>query len=50
MADEEHVALLERGIGVWNRWREKNPDFKQNLSNANLCMAILRDANLRISL
>ena len=21
MADEEHVALLEQGVGVWDTWR-----------------------------
>jgi len=25
MADAEHLALLESGVGGWNKWRANNP-------------------------
>jgi len=31
MADEEHVALLEQGVEVWNKWREENPGIVPDL-------------------
>jgi uncharacterized protein YjbI with pentapeptide repeats len=36
MADEEHVALLKQGEGVWNAWRDENVDITPDLRNANL--------------
>jgi hypothetical protein len=60
-ADDEHVALLKKGVAAWNTWRDENPDIRPdltgadlskadfcqaNLSGANLCGAVLMKANL----
>jgi uncharacterized protein YjbI with pentapeptide repeats len=47
MANDEHVALLKKGVDAWNAWRRENPDIRPNLSGANLRGANLRGANLR---
>ena len=47
MADEENLNILEEGVGVWNRWREENPDVRLSLRGADLYQADLREANLR---
>src|SRR5260370_10247118 len=52
MANDEHVALLKKGVAAWNAWREENPHIspdltKANLSKANLSGASLVKANLR---
>jgi len=56
MANPEHLKILKEGIGVWNEWREKHPDirpdlmdadlWKENLAKANLSGANLSGANL----
>ncbi len=46
MADEEHLAILEKGVEAWNRWREENPRIRPDLSGANLRGANLNGANL----
>jgi uncharacterized protein YjbI with pentapeptide repeats len=56
MANPEHLEILERGVEVWNQWREENrgtePDLRgaklmgANLTNANLMFANLTYANL----
>jgi uncharacterized protein YjbI with pentapeptide repeats len=51
MANEEHLtklkeALMRKDIKLWNRWREKNPEIKPNLSGADLMWANLVGANL----
>jgi len=35
MPNDEHVAVLGRGVAVWNEWREKH-DETPNLSRAGL--------------
>ena len=35
MADAEHLALLESGVGGWNKWRANNPR-KETLHGADL--------------
>ena len=35
MADDEHLALLESGVGGWNKWRANNPR-KETLHGADL--------------
>jgi hypothetical protein len=25
MANDEHVALLKKGVAAWNEWRDENP-------------------------
>jgi hypothetical protein len=36
MANEEHLAILKKGIDVWNKWREENPGVVPDLSHAKL--------------
>ena len=60
MANEEHLAILKKGVKVWNAWREENPlikpflehegyddDGDEDLSGANLSEANLSGANLK---
>src|SRR5580658_5943076 len=52
MANDEHVALLKKGVDAWNEWRRENRDVRPELSEANLRKADLRgvkldEANLR---
>jgi uncharacterized protein YjbI with pentapeptide repeats len=46
MANDEHVALLKKGVKAWNEWRRENFDVKQDLSYAHLGGADLSGANL----
>jgi TIR domain/Pentapeptide repeats (8 copies) len=51
VANNEHVAMLEKGVDAWNEWRDQNksiaPDlYKANLVGANLVGADLTGANL----
>jgi hypothetical protein len=46
MANDEHVALLKKGVQAWNEWRDENPDIRPNLSKTNLSRADLGGANL----
>jgi hypothetical protein len=46
MANEEHVAILKKGVAAWNEWRRENPDIRPNLSGANLRRAHLYGADL----
>jgi pentapeptide repeat protein len=51
MANDEHVAMLKKGVAAWNAWRRKNPyicvDLRgADLSGADLHWATLREANL----
>jgi hypothetical protein len=51
MANDEHVALLKRGVDAWNEWRREYPDIRPDLSEAdlsgaNLILARLYQANL----
>ena len=36
MANDEHVALLRKGVAAWNEWRQQNPGVEANLFKANL--------------
>jgi hypothetical protein len=56
MANEDHIAQLEKGVAAWNGWRSENdvhPDLRgadlrdANLSSANLIGAILWRADLK---
>ena len=42
MADEEHLKILEQGVGAWNRWRKENPKVRPDLHRAKLVSANLR--------
>jgi Pentapeptide repeats (8 copies) len=46
MANDEHVAMLKKGVDAWNAWRSENPDIRPDLSNADLREANLRGADL----
>jgi len=26
MANDEHVAMLKKGVRAWNEWRDENPN------------------------
>jgi len=42
MANDEHVAMLKKGVAAWNAWRDENPSILPDLSEADLSGAILR--------
>ena len=46
MANEEHLVILDRGVGIWNEWREDNPDITPDLSGASLRQRDLSGFNL----
>jgi hypothetical protein len=46
MANKEHIALLKQGVGVWNKWRQKTPNIKADLTTASLPKADLTGADL----
>src|SRR5712691_7581284 len=46
MANDQHVAILKQGVAAWNAWREKNPDVRPDLSEAELTGADLVGAKL----
>ena len=47
MANDEHVALLKKGVAAWNEWRAENDGISPNLTGADLAGANLAGANLR---
>jgi Pentapeptide repeats (8 copies) len=50
MANDEHVAILEKGVAAWNAWRDENADIPQpDLSRADLTEANLRETSLQAS-
>src|SRR5215510_10568774 len=46
MANEEHVAILKKGVAAWNTWRDENPGIRPDLSKADFSGRDLRNANL----
>ena len=46
MAYQEHLAILNQGVEVWNRWRDEHTDILPDLSEADLSHASLFYANL----
>lgn len=46
MANQAQLAILKQGVGVWNKWREENPEEPIDLSGADLLEADLSNANL----
>jgi uncharacterized protein YjbI with pentapeptide repeats len=46
VANEEHIALLNQGVEVWNEWRKTNREIKPDLSGKYLSGADLRGADL----
>ena len=47
MANEEHLAILKKGVKNWNEWRKANPDITPDLSGAGLNDTNLDGADLR---
>jgi len=45
MANKTHLAILKKGVKVWNEWRRKNYQIKPDLSDAKLTRADLSEAN-----
>jgi hypothetical protein len=41
MANDEHVAILKKGVAVWNEWCDQNPDINPDLVEADLRVADL---------
>src|SRR5437868_1846192 len=46
MANEEHLAILRRGVEAWNAWRREHASTIPDLVGAGLSKANLRDADL----
>jgi len=46
MANDEHVAILKKGVATWNAWRRDNPNIQPDLREANLGGANLYEADL----
>ncbi len=46
MADPTHLAILERGVDAWNRWRDEHSDARPDLEGADLRGRRLVSANL----
>jgi uncharacterized protein YjbI with pentapeptide repeats len=46
MENDEHVALLKKGVDAWNAWRRKNRNIRPDLRSADLSGADLRSADL----
>src|SRR5262249_60319308 len=46
MANDEHVAMLKKGVDAWNTWLGESPSVVPDLSGANLSEANLSGANL----
>jgi uncharacterized protein YjbI with pentapeptide repeats len=46
MANDKHVAILEKGVEVWNNWRDDNPYILPDLSGVDLSGTDLSRADL----
>jgi hypothetical protein len=46
MGDQKHLDILNKGVEAWNKWREKNPEVRPDLSGAVLSKAIFYGAKL----
>ncbi|HZU32981.1 MAG TPA: pentapeptide repeat-containing protein [Candidatus Angelobacter sp.] len=46
MAKQEHVNILEKGVAVWNEWRNSNPKTYPDLARAHFGGANLAGAEL----
>ncbi|MGJ3247515.1 MAG: pentapeptide repeat-containing protein [Elainellaceae cyanobacterium] len=47
MSDSHFFDLIQRGVDLWNQWREAHPHAKPDLSRCYLFEADLRGANLQ---
>ena len=46
MANDEHVAILKKGVAAWNAWRSENLNIRPDLGKADLREAKLGKAPL----
>lgn len=46
MANPKHLAMLKKGVAAWNRWKEKGPNLRWGLREADLSEADFRKAKL----
>jgi uncharacterized protein YjbI with pentapeptide repeats len=46
LANQKQLALLEKGVNVWNKWRKENPTIEPDLTGADLSGKDLSEANL----
>jgi len=46
VANKKHLALLNQGVKMWNRWRNEHAEIEPDFSAADLSRAKLRQANL----
>jgi hypothetical protein len=46
LVNEDHFAILKKGIEAWNQWRDQNPLIKPDLGEADLFREDLRRINL----
>jgi len=42
----EHLAILRQGAAIWNEWRQRNPNIRPDLTEADLNEANLYEAKL----
>ena len=47
MANEEHLAILKKGVAAWNEWRKQHPNMEPDLGGAKFDGANFRGANFR---
>lgn len=46
MANKKHLTILKSGVKAWNKWREKTPEVRPDLSATDLGWAVARKAGL----
>jgi Pentapeptide repeats (8 copies) len=46
MANDEHVAILKKGVDAWNAWRDENPGVRPDLVEVDLTKTDLSGADL----
>ncbi len=47
MANEEHLNILARGVGIWNQWRHDYPLVNPDLSQASITKGVFRRIDFR---
>lgn len=47
MANEEHIAVLQKGQGRWNQWRQNNPQIIPDFRSASFRCCKFRSADFR---
>jgi hypothetical protein len=47
MANDEHVALLKKGVDAWHAWHDENPNIRPDLSGEDLQYRDLRYVNFK---